>query len=189
MTTENIENHMAYTCKCGGVNFALLKSGGIECNKCSSQLDGVKWWAGGMGAQLARAIKAEDQRDALQAKLAAMEPVAYFGSAYVNENGVHVTTVLGPVAIPQDAKLYTAPKAQPDDSDINQVHEANAQVTYAPIVYNAAPKVAQPLTDEQVRKWWASENGLEDCCMCKLDDFSQVVRAVESKHGIGGQQP
>ena len=39
----------------------------------------------------------------------AQEPVAYFGSAYVNENGVHITTVLGPVAIPQDAKLYTAP--------------------------------------------------------------------------------
>lgn len=38
-----------------------------------------------------------------------VEPVAYFGSAYVNENGVHITTVLGPVAIPQDAKLYTAP--------------------------------------------------------------------------------
>ena len=37
------------------------------------------------------------------------EPVAHFGSAYVNENGVHITTVLGPVAIPQDAKLYTAP--------------------------------------------------------------------------------
>jgi hypothetical protein len=39
----------------------------------------------------------------------AQEPVAHFGSAYVNENGVHITTVLGPVAIPQDAKLYTAP--------------------------------------------------------------------------------
>lgn len=40
------------------------------------------------------------------------EPVAHFGSAYVNENGVHVTTVLGPVAIPKDAKLYTSPPAQ-----------------------------------------------------------------------------
>jgi hypothetical protein len=36
-------------------------------------------------------------------------PVAHFGSAYINENGVHITTVLGPVAIPQDAKLYTTP--------------------------------------------------------------------------------
>lgn len=69
MTIENIENHMAYTCKCGGVNFVLLKSGGIECNKCSTPLDDVKWWAGGMGAQLARAIKAEDERDALKAAL------------------------------------------------------------------------------------------------------------------------
>ena len=40
------------------------------------------------------------------------EPVAHFGSAYVNENGVHITTVLGPVAIPQDAKLYTTPPQQ-----------------------------------------------------------------------------
>jgi len=69
MTIENIENHMAYTCKCGGVNFALLKSGAIECNKCSTPLEDVKWWAGGMGAQLARAIKAEAERDALKAAL------------------------------------------------------------------------------------------------------------------------
>lgn len=40
------------------------------------------------------------------------EPVAHFGSAYVNANGVHITTVLGPVAIPQDAKLYTSPPPQ-----------------------------------------------------------------------------
>ena len=43
----------------------------------------------------------------------AQEPVAHFGSAYVNENGVHITTVLGPVAIPQDAKLYTTPPQRP----------------------------------------------------------------------------
>jgi hypothetical protein len=41
------------------------------------------------------------------------EPVAHFGSAYVNENGVHVTTVLGPVEIPQDAKLYLKPQQRP----------------------------------------------------------------------------
>ncbi len=34
------------------------------------------------------------------------------------------------------------------------------------------------LTDEQIRKWWASENGLEDMDMAKLDDFTAVVRAV-----------
>lgn len=36
------------------------------------------------------------------------------------------------------------------------------------------------LTDEEIRKWWASENGLEDCDMCKIDDFVKVVRAIES---------
>jgi hypothetical protein len=41
----------------------------------------------------------------------------------------------------------------------------------------------QPLTDEQIRKWWASENGLEDCDMSQLDDFVQVVRAVEAVIG------
>lgn len=41
-----------------------------------------------------------------------------------------------------------------------------------------------PLTDEQVRKWWASENGLEDLDMCNTEDFRTMVRAVEKKHGI-----
>lgn len=32
---ENIEDHMAISCEdCGSVNFALLKSGKVECNKC-----------------------------------------------------------------------------------------------------------------------------------------------------------
>lgn len=53
----------------------------------------------------------QSKKTAARDKLAqpAQEPVAHFGSAYINENGVHITTVLGPVAIPQDAKLYTAP--------------------------------------------------------------------------------
>jgi uncharacterized UPF0160 family protein len=36
------------------------------------------------------------------------------------------------------------------------------------------------LTDEEIRKWWASENGLEDCDMCKIDDFIMVARAIEA---------
>jgi hypothetical protein len=39
----------------------------------------------------------------------------------------------------------------------------------------------KPLTDEEIRKWWASENGLEDCDMCKIDDFILVARAIEAK--------
>jgi hypothetical protein len=42
-------------------------------------------------------------------------------------------------------------------------------------------KPVEPLTDEQIRKWWASENGLEDMDMAKLDDFTAVVRAVLAK--------
>jgi hypothetical protein len=42
-------------------------------------------------------------------------------------------------------------------------------------------QVVQPgLTSQEIREMWASENGLEDCLMCKLDDFEKVVRAIES---------
>lgn len=34
---HNIEDHMALTCECGSVNFALLKSDGIECNACGNR--------------------------------------------------------------------------------------------------------------------------------------------------------
>ena len=51
-------------------------------------------------------------------------------------------------------------------------------------------RVAQPepvsLTNEQIRKLWASENGLEDMDMCKLDDFTTVVRAVLAAAAKGG---
>jgi hypothetical protein len=57
--------------------------------------------------------KCEDCPDEAALAQPAQEPVAHFGSAYVNENGVHITTVLGPVAIPQDAKLYTTPPQRP----------------------------------------------------------------------------
>lgn len=36
------------------------------------------------------------------------------------------------------------------------------------------------LTDDEIQKWWASENGFEDHRMCKLADFQQVARAVEA---------
>lgn len=37
------------------------------------------------------------------------------------------------------------------------------------------------LTDEEIRNWWRIENGLEDCNMAKLVDFTLVVRAIEAK--------
>lgn len=40
---ENINDHMAYACKCGSVRFALLRSGGIECHDCADKLNA--YWA------------------------------------------------------------------------------------------------------------------------------------------------
>ena len=40
------------------------------------------------------------------------------------------------------------------------------------------PSQAGELSDEEIRKWWGSENGLEDMGMRKIDDFTKVVRAV-----------
>jgi len=34
---ENLSDHMAYTCSCGSVNFCLLRSGLVECNKCQAR--------------------------------------------------------------------------------------------------------------------------------------------------------
>ena len=55
--------------------------------------------------------------------------------------------------------------------------------TYETPLYTTPPQ-RKPLTNAEIRKWWASENGFEDCNMAKLDDFEQVIRAVEGKHGI-----
>ena len=46
------------------------------------------------------------------------------------------------------------------------------------------PAQRKQLTTQEIREWWASENGLEDCKMSKMDDFEKVVHAVEAKHGI-----
>jgi hypothetical protein len=36
---ENLEDHMAYACKCGSVHFNLLKSSFIECSGCGLKLE------------------------------------------------------------------------------------------------------------------------------------------------------
>ena len=36
------------------------------------------------------------------------------------------------------------------------------------------------LTDDEIHKWWASENGMEDADMAKLNDFREVTRKVET---------
>ena len=47
-----------------------------------------------------------------------------------------------------------------------------------------SPPASKPwvgLTDEEIRDWWRIENGLEDCDMAKLVDFTLAVRAIEAK--------
>ena len=41
------------------------------------------------------------------------------------------------------------------------------------------------LSDDEILKYFDSENGLEKCCMCHLDDFIKVYRAIEA-HCRGG---
>ena len=110
-----------------------------------------------------------DERDALQAKLSAIEePV---GEGYFDPQGemfsaVHTVGYLG--VTEEDAangytirKIYAAPvaPAQPDDSDMNQVHQGNAQVSYPTMYFG---KAAQPLTKEKVYTMGDWFNDLEN---------------------------
>lgn len=54
---------------------------------------------------------------------------------------------------------------------------------------SAAPPTPErePLTDEQIIQWWASENGLEDCDMAVREDFVSVVHAVQARLGFTTQ--
>lgn len=80
-----------------------------------------------------------------------------------------------PVAAWTDGKGYVT-----TSKTIAEHHAANGE----PMTPIAPPVAAPPLTDEQIWFLWASENGLEDCDMCKMDDFKQVFRYVEKAHGI-----
>ena len=66
---ENISSHMAKTCKCGSVNFSLLRSGEIECNFCTKKLTEI--WVSDvlLGRQVRRAIHAEDKCTAMEVEL------------------------------------------------------------------------------------------------------------------------
>lgn len=101
-----------------------------------------------------KAIKALEEALAKQEQ---GEPVAHFGSAYVNENGVHVTTVLDPVAIPQDAKFYTTPP-QGEARGLSQQQR-------------------KPLTDEEIGAILEGVNAYGT----RLYTFA---RAIEAAHGI-----
>ena len=47
-----------------------------------------------------------------------------------------------------------------------------------------SPPASKPwvgLTDQEIRDWWRIENGLEDCNLSQLQDFTLAVRAIELK--------
>ena len=80
----------------------------------------------------------------------------------------------GPAAYTAQAALNLYKNSRNLDTSQERVHET-------------AKSEQMPLTAKEISMWWASENGLEDCEMSRIEDFLQVVRAVEQRHGIGGK--
>ncbi|WP_342617164.1 hypothetical protein [Rhodoferax sp. GW822-FHT02A01] len=98
-------------------SYAAMADAGIT-DKCPLALhEDVAEQAGGALVNASRTLATLDRiiKDAREA-----EPVAHFGSAYVNENGVHITTVLGSIAIPQDASLYLHQAPQQPASEVQR---------------------------------------------------------------------
>ena len=93
MSVENVENHMAHTCKCGSVNFALLKSGAIECNICSDVMSEAKWLSAqpveehslSLSYQIRSAIKAEDALRTAKQEVANLNEL--LNASYVDPTG------------------------------------------------------------------------------------------------------
>lgn len=79
----------------------------------------------------------------------------------------------------------------PDGSHAKYVHPVIAEQAQGGLnaMLSTAPQPPQaerePMTEAEIRAWWESENGLEDCDMCNLADFEKVIRAVESRYGVG----
>ena len=53
-------------------------------------------------------------------------------------------------------------------------------------LYISALVQPAPLTDADIHKMWASENGLEDCDMCYLYDFKKAALYFEARVKTGG---
>lgn len=96
----------------------------------------------------------------------------------------------------EDGQEYDIPKAMMQRlAKIGVVRRVTASIyeatNFGEAVLATAPPPPQaervPMTDAEIREWWASENGLEDCDLYKLDDFTKVVRAFEAHHHIGGK--
>jgi hypothetical protein len=107
------------------------------------------------------------------------------------ENGGHMTINIAAAALrerlaqPEPWEQFYPDMGKPHLS-LAQPEQALEKVAEHPdgtSTWKVAPQRREwvGLTDKEVREWWASENGMEDCDMCKLDDFTQVARAIEAK--------
>ena len=85
------------------------------------------------------------------------------------ENGYPVT--MQRMIVCPDCGNKRCPKASNHRYECTNSNEPNQRGS----IYTNPAK----LTDEEVHKIWASENGLEDCDMCKFDDFLQTFRFIE----------
>jgi hypothetical protein len=265
MTIENIENHMAKACNCGSVNFVLLKSGGIECNKCGTVLQNIKWDHTDERSDWEQAwhtlnnevlqLKAElgdlpesqaemlgtikqlryrihelegevigykrilDEASSAAAMSEPVKPIGYISKtghgtyfresitpelAALTHGGNPMWTPVGPitpaaaVSEPVGVKGY-AMALNEVALKLRKRYEHDLLSTPLWAEFEKArnkfaasiatpPAAPPPLSVKQIHDWWASENGLEDCDMCKLEDFAKVVQAVEKAHNIGAKE-
>lgn len=114
------------------------------------------------------------------------------GAAGTYHDCAYPDCVAQQVAVPQGWKMVPVEPthemviASRDVAMAYQNYKAMLAAAPQPPQADASPQ-RQLMTDEEIRDWWASENGLEDCDMCKQDDFAKVVRAVEARQGIVAQ--
>lgn len=92
------------------------------------------------------------------------------------------------------ADMVRSPKQQQEPvawatqmNEYGHIHWGAKRPEY-PMVYEfplyAPPPSSKPwvsLTDQEIRDWWRIENGLEDCKLSQLQDFTLAVRAIELK--------
>jgi hypothetical protein len=87
----------------------------------------------------------------------------------------------------EDAASFTTPPAQPAGRPTTATRCSGCDLVNGCPEFckcNVAQPAPVPLTLAKIRAMWGSENGLEDCDLCKFDDFVQVVRFIESASGI-----
>jgi hypothetical protein len=132
-------------------------------------------------------------RDALQAKLSAIQSHKPVASIYVATDGSREFDDWRCDLPIGRTELYAAPVAQPAYDEAALIAKGwtlqDCKICGESATAYVSPKQpAEALTDKEISMWWASENGLEDCDMCRIEDFLKVVRAVEAKHGIKAKE-